>query len=89
MSSIETIKLTLFTNWNLMRWIRLAIGIYLAAQAIQLHDTLSGFVSALFLVQALTNTGCCGVNGCALPATSKKSDDFQEVEYDEIKNKKS
>jgi len=85
MNAIETIKLTLFTHWNLMRWIRLAIGIYLAAQAMQMHDVLSGIVSAFFLFQALTNTGCCGVNGCARPATSKKSDDFQEVEYDEIK----
>jgi hypothetical protein len=32
---------------------------------------LSGFVAVFFLFQALTNTGCCGVNGCALPTTNK------------------
>ena len=34
------IKQTLFTGWNTMRWIRLALGIFIAIQAIQMHDTI-------------------------------------------------
>jgi Na+-translocating ferredoxin:NAD+ oxidoreductase RNF subunit RnfB len=89
MNSIETIKQTLFTQWGLMRVIRLAAGIFLAVQAVQMHDSIAGFISAILLVQAFTNTGCCGVSGCAVPATTKNSDTMQEVEYEEVKAKKS
>jgi len=90
MNSIEAIKQTLFSQWNLMRVIRLAAGIFLAVQAVQMHDTIAGFISAILLFQAFTNTGCCGVSGCAVPATTKKkSDATQEVEYEEVKEKKS
>jgi hypothetical protein len=89
MNSIEAIKQTLFTQWNLMRVIRLAAGIFLAVQAVQIHDAIAGFISAILLFQAFTNTGCCGVSGCAVPATTKNSDAAQEVEYEEVKEKKS
>jgi len=89
MNSIEAIKQTLFTQWNLMRVIRLAAGIFLAVQAVQIHDAIAGFISAILLFQAFTNTGCCGVSGCAVPATAKNSDAAQEVEYEEVKEKKS
>jgi hypothetical protein len=87
MNSIQIVKQTLFTQWNLMRWIRLAAGLFFAVQAVQLHDTIAGLVSTILLVQALTNTGCCGIGGCAVPASNKKSDLIQEVEYEEIKQK--
>jgi len=84
MNSIETIKQTLFSQWNLIRWIRLAAGIFLAVQAVQLHDAIAGFLSFIFLFQAVTNTGCCGVSGCAVPTTTKTSNPTNEVEYEEI-----
>ena len=89
MNSIEAIKQTLFTQWNLMRVIRVAAGIFLAVQAVQMHDTIAGFISAILLFQAFTNTGCCGVSGCVVPATTKNYDPTQEVEYEEVKEKKS
>lgn len=87
MNSIEIVKQTLFTQWNLMRWIRLAAGLFFAVQAVQLHDTIAGLVSTILLVQALTNTGCCGVSGCTVPTSTKKSNLIEEVEYEEIKQK--
>ncbi len=87
MNAIETIKLTLLTNWSLMRWIRLLAGLFFAVQAVQLHDVIAGVIATMLLVQAFTNTGCCGVSGCAVPTTEKKSDLTQEVEYEEIKPK--
>ncbi len=89
MNSIEAIKQTLFTQWSLMRVIRLVAGLFLTVQAVQMHDAIAGFISAILLFQAFTNTGCCGVSGCAVPATTKKSDAIQEVEYEEVKDKKS
>lgn len=78
---------TLFTGWHLMRWLRLGLGIFIAIQAIQTNDTLSGFIAAFFLFQAVTNTGCCGANGCAVPITKDKSDKIEDVEFEEIKIK--
>jgi hypothetical protein len=89
MNSIEAIKQTLLTQWNLMRVIRLGAGIFLAVQAVQMHDTIAGFVSAILLFQAFTNTGCCGTSGCAVPTNSKNTDAAQQVEYEEVKEKKS
>lgn len=83
---METFKQTLLTNWNFMRWLRLSIGVYAAIQAVLMHDTVLGFFSAFFLVQAVTNTGCCGTQACVAPAVEKKSDNIEEVEFEEIKS---
>lgn len=88
MNVLSTIKQSMFSTWNLMRWIRLAAGIFLAVQAIQLHDAIAGLISSLLLFQAVTNTGCCGVSGCAVTPSTKGADGVQEVEYEEIGEKK-
>ncbi len=73
------------TNWHFMRWLRLGLGLMAGVQAIQLHDSLAGFVSIFFLFQAVTNTGCCGSTVCVAPqeTTSKKED--VEIQYEEVK----
>jgi hypothetical protein len=60
-------KEILLTGWNFMRFLRLGLGIYIALQAIETQSAFSGFVAILFLYQAITNTGCCGLNSCAVP----------------------
>lgn len=76
---------TLLTGWNLMRWVRLLMGIYMAVQAVQLHDQVAGFISAIFLFQAVTNTGCCGGGACAVPVTKKDINKTEDVQFEEIK----
>jgi hypothetical protein len=83
MNTLVTIKQTLFTNWHFVRWFRLGIGLFIAVQAVQLHDSLSGFVAALFLFQAATNTGCCGASGCGVPP-AQGNDDVEDVKFEEI-----
>ena len=77
----------LFTNWNFMRVLRLALGIFIAIQAVETKDALSGVIAAFFLFQAVTNTGCCGVNSCTTPKTENDSDKTEEIEFEEIKLK--
>lgn len=84
---METIKQTLFTGWHFMRWLRLILGCFIAYQAIQLHDTMSGLIAGFFLFQAFTNSGCCGTRGCDVPVSKKDGSDFADVEFEEIKNK--
>lgn len=79
----------LFTNWHFMRWLRLGLGIFVAVQAVQLHDTLSGLIAFFFLYQAVTNTGCCGSGGCVVPANSEKMNQSKAVVFEEVEpNKK-
>jgi hypothetical protein len=80
---MQTIKQTLFTGWNFMRWIRLAFGIFFAVQTFQTHDTLVSFVAAFFLFTALTNTGCCGSGGCTLKNIPDNSTKIEESDLKE------
>lgn len=76
----------LSTGWHFARWLRLGFGLFLVAQAIALKDALSGMIGALFLYQAVTNTGCCGFGSCAAPATSRKENlPEKETVYEEVK----
>jgi len=38
-------------------------------------------LSALFIFQALSNTGCCGASGCAVPTRKTKSEKVKDVEF--------
>jgi hypothetical protein len=78
-------KETLLTDWNFMRILRLGVGIYIAVQAVETKSIVSGIFASFFLFQAITNTGCCGSNGCAVPIKKKNSDKIEEVEYEEVK----
>jgi hypothetical protein len=83
---MNTISQTLFTGWNFMRALRLVLGVYIAIQAFTTHDSMLGFFSTFFLFQAITNTGCCGAQGCSVPVIKKDSTKIEEVEFEEIKN---
>jgi len=82
---IATIKHILFTGWHIIRWVRLGLGIIIAVQAIQNHDPLSGFMAAFLLFQAVTNTGCCGVNGCAVAVSKDLSEKPVDADVKELK----
>ena len=78
-------KETILQNWNFMRFLRLGLGIYIAYQAVETLSIFSGMVAVFFIFQAITNTGCCGSNGCAVPTKKSNSPKTEEVEFEEIK----
>ena len=83
---MEAIKQMIFTNWHFMRWLRLVLGGFIAVQSIQNHDLVPGLIGAFFLYQAITNTGCCGSNGCTFrPAKSTEEIKGRDIELEEIK----
>ncbi|MCD6012124.1 MAG: hypothetical protein K0Q79_1986 [Flavipsychrobacter sp.] len=84
---MNTMKQRLFTNWHLMRILRLGIGIWLLIAGIIMKDWAAGFFSVFFLYQAVTDTGCCSASGCSpmVNKTGKKVTDVPETEYEEIK----
>ena len=78
---------TVMTGWHFMRWLRLGLGIFIGVQAIQMQDTLSGFIAVFFLFQAVTNTGCCGSAGCAVPISPVKTIESDTIDYVEVQQK--
>ncbi len=72
------------SNWNVMRAIRLAIGIFIVVQSIQTKEWIFVALGGLFSLMPLLNIGCGG-GSCSIPVskTSKKTED---ISYDEIKN---
>lgn len=81
------IKQTFFTGWNFIRWLRLGLGIFIAIQAIQNQEWLSGIIASFLLFQAVANTGCCGTNECSAPAPKNSQEKIEEVEFEELKTK--
>lgn len=65
------IKTILHTPWTFMRWLRLAIGLYLIFVGITEPDILAGSIGAVFSFLALFNQGCgggsCANGNCDIP----------------------
>ena len=74
-----TLKQMLTTDWNLMRVIRLAAGLFIGFQAWQDGSGMIALLAGLFIFQALTNTGCCGSGGCAVPTKPTDKNFRQEI----------
>jgi len=82
-------KTLLLKNWNLMRLLRLAIGVWALIEAFQTRQVLLGLMGALLVVMAVMNIGCCGVSGCNTPMKTRKnsSQKPEEINYEEITQK--
>jgi hypothetical protein len=83
----QTWKERLLTDWHLMRIVRMAIGIWMLVIAIQTRDWMVSVVSLFFLYQGVTNTGCCGSQGCYTPSrrNTYRTGHTDEIEFEEIK----
>ena len=87
---MNTLKQQLFTNWHLVRIMRLGIGIMMLVMGVQSKDWAIGLFSAFFLYQAITDTGCCGSQACYTPKNrgatgATRTADETTIEYEEIK----
>jgi hypothetical protein len=79
---------SILSGWDVMRLLRLGLGIYFGVQAYILMDALSGFLGAFLLLQAITNTGCCAAGQCVPTSKSgvNKAKE-EEVQFETIKPK--
>jgi hypothetical protein len=71
---MNTLKYRMLSNWHFTRIVRLVIGLFMLAMSIQTHDWTFGLLSLLFVGMALTDTGCCGAQGCAVPNRPVQTD---------------
>ncbi len=71
-------------NWNFMRVLRLAVGIFIMVQGIMAKEWLLVGLGGLFSLMPLLNMGCCGVSGCntPVPQNNKK---IEDITYEEVR----
>ncbi len=67
---------TILYGWNIMRGLRLVMGVIAIVQAIAEKEWILGLAGGFLLFMALANVGCCGRNGCAIqsPIPDKRQD---------------
>ncbi|SDG35653.1 hypothetical protein [Epilithonimonas hungarica] len=71
-------------NWNFVRLLRLAMGIFLVVEAVKSGMWILVAVGAVFVAMPLLNIGCCTTGNCSVPISKSKNTN-DEVEYEEIK----
>jgi hypothetical protein len=76
-------KQTILSNWTLMRFLRLAMGIAILVQAVIAKDMLFAFAGIVFTAMPVFNIGCCGTAGCAAPP-KKDSNTTKDITYEEV-----
>lgn len=76
-------KQAIFSNWTVMRFLRLAMGIAILVQAVMIKDILFVLGGIIFTAMPVFNIGCCGMAGCAAPAP-KKQKTAKEIIYEEV-----
>lgn len=72
-------------NWNLSRWIRLALGIIILIQAVVAADVMVGVMGAMLIVMPLLNVGCCSTAGYCSTGKSGSGKDLSQTEFEEVK----
>jgi hypothetical protein len=60
-------------GWNIMRGVRLVMGVIAIVQAIATKEWILGLAAGSLWFMSLANIGCCGPNGCAIQPPSKSS----------------
>ena len=76
-------KRSILNNWNLMRFIRLGLGISILIQSITQKDWTIGILGILFISMPIFNIGCCG-GACSIPPL-KKEESTKQIVYEEVK----
>ncbi len=75
---LQYFKYNMLHDWNAMRIIRGSLGILLIIQAIMYRDVPMAILGIVFLLQVLTNTGCCVGGACNISTVPHKTEDEQE-----------
>ena len=86
MSNDEQFKVSMMKNylrnWNILRFVRLALGIAVIIQGVQASEWMFVVLGALFSLMPIFNLGCSGGN-CSVP--NRKNLTQEEVIFEEVK----
>ena len=70
-------------NWNVPRFIRLALGIAITIQAFITKDSMMELAGAFLTGMAIFNMGCCGSAGCSISPKSNTVN-HKDIEFEEV-----
>lgn len=73
-----------FKNWDFIRVLRLALGIFIISQGIVARDWTFIALGGLFSLMPLLNVGCCSASGCNTPV-SKSDKKVEDINYEEVR----
>lgn len=76
-------KRVIFNNWNLIRILRLVMGIAIMIQAVMAKDVLLAMIGILFTAMPVFNLGCCATGNCAVPPVKDHSA-TNDIHYEEV-----
>ena len=76
-------KQGILNNWNLMRFVRLGLGITIIVQSVIARDWTMGILGVLFTSMPVFNIGCCGVGGC-VAIVKKDTEQTKDIKYEEV-----
>lgn len=74
----------ILSNWNIMRLLRLAMGVFVVWQGVLAHEWALVVMGCIFSLLAIFNIGCCGTAACNIAAKSQKSQN-KDITFEEIK----
>ncbi|MCO6497861.1 MAG: hypothetical protein J5I50_09385 [Chitinophagaceae bacterium] len=73
-------------GWDLMRFIRLALGLLILIKGIADQNWAFAILGAAFSAMPIFNVGCCAGGQCAPPRNySQAPQQDVEIEYEEVK----
>jgi len=72
-----------FSNWNFMRFFRLALGIVIIVQGVIEKEWLFIGLGSLFALMPLMNIGCCSTRGCNTNAP-EFNQNSKDITYEEV-----
>lgn len=78
---------TLTGNWNLMRILRMTMGIIALGRGAHTDDLLIGIAGVFLLFMALANIGCSGVGGCGTSPSARKAGADEQVSFETVNDK--
>ena len=78
---------SIFTGWNVMRFLRLAIGVMAIVQAYNEGSWPLAAAGLFVMILAIANLGCCGSGGCVTGKSYERSNNLnkaEEITYEEL-----
>lgn len=73
-----------FKRWNVMRLLRLAIGVMAIVQAYQQNSWILGIASFFVIIAAIANLGCCSSNSCSANMYKHNKNSTEKITYEEL-----
>ena len=76
-------KQSILSNWTVIRFLRLGMGIAILVQAVIAKDILFAIFGLAFTAMPVFNIGCCGTQGCNVPQ-NKNQYKTKGITYEEV-----